>query len=465
MRLAVARLGWASLCLIPLSTGIGRFWYLYIAPGDGIAYAYRSIVVTPTDVLVLITCAGWLGWRWKSGVLVRLPRGSRLVIAALALVVLAALASIVSAFDKRLAADVTVELAVLVLFFVAMSDLLANFPRRQFVAGIAVAIVVQALLAGWQALTQSTAPAGFIFNGWTSEISSRDPGASVVMLPIVGRWLRSYGSFPHPNILGGFLALTMIGLVIARFLTFDRRQENESADPVERQLRVLALVAGTIALLLTFSRAAWLGVLLAAVTWVIFAGGTRTWPASATFRLGVASVAVIVVLFALVRVGSLGSLVEQNSLQTRAYYDGMAWVVIAKGAPVGAGNLVIAQQHVLGAAAAGSEPAHNVLLIALAELGPLGVAAWLAVLVSLLAVAWWRRTEPQTRAVPLVAVAVMAPLLVFDHYLWTQPTGRALLIWALALLTSMGAAAPGKPLHTAALEIVPTPREHAAPVR
>ena len=446
MRLAAARLGWASLCLVPLSMGIGRFWYLYVAPGDGIPYAYRSIAITPTDVLVVATCIGWLGWHWRSAAPVRLPRGSRLVVAALTLLVLAALASIVSAFDQRLAAAVTVELAVLVLFFVAMCDLLGNFPRRQFVAGIAVAIVAQALLAGWQAVTQSTAPAGFIFNGWTSEVSARDQGASVVMLPVVGRWLRSYGSFPHPNILGGFLALALVGLALAASLrTISRRPEHAVAARVDQRLHLLAMAAGGIALLLTFSRAAWLGILLAGVTFLIVSGvGRVTLLARATVRSGAIAVAVIVFLFALVRIESLGSLVEQNSIQTRAYYDNVAWSVIAKGAPVGAGNLVIAQQHLLGAAAAGTEPAHNVFVIALAELGPVGVAAWLAVIASLLVVAWWRRAEPRTRTGPLVAVAVIVPLLLFDHYLWTQSVGRVLLVFTLALLTSVPTAGPAQ---------------------
>jgi hypothetical protein len=103
---------------------------------------------------------------------------------------------------------------------------------------------------------------------------------------------------------------------------------------------------------------------------------------------------------------------------------------------VGAGNLVLAQQHLFGAAAAGSEPAHDVFVITLAELGPFGLAAWLAIFGSLLLASWLRRGDAHARTGPLVAIAVLAPLLVFDHYLWTQPAGRALIVLTLVVLTS-----------------------------
>lgn len=425
MTSAGARLGWLALCFIPLSAGLGPFWHIYIAPGDGIPYAYRSLALTLTDALVVLTCAGWLAWRWRSRPQSRLPRGTGFVLLALALLALAAAASIVSAYDRRLAVGVTAQLAVLVVFSLAASELLAFFPRRLLVIGVALAVVVQSVLAGWQAVAQTTAPAGMLFNGWASELTSHDQGASVVILPIVGRWLRSYGSFPHPNILGGFLALSLAVLAIHK-------------DAGMRRLRVVALAMGFAALLLAFSRAAWLAVLLGAVTILLVAPGT--WRAMPKARARLVTVgASALTLVALLRVASLGSLVEQNSIQTRAFYNSVASQVIGRGIPVGAGNLVVAQQHLLGVAAAGSEPAHNVFVIAQAELGSIGLLAWLAIIGSLLLVAWVRRAEPHRRVGPLVAVSVVTPLLLLDHYLWTQPAGRVLLVWTLTLLVSSGA--------------------------
>jgi hypothetical protein len=422
-----ARLGWVALCLVPVSAGLGRFWYVYIAPADGIPYQYRSVAVSATDVLVVLTCVGWLAGRWRSGWRTSLPPGTGVVLAALALLALAAAASVGSAVDRRLALGVTAQLAILVLFFLAASELLGHFPRRHVLTVAAVAVGSQALLAAWQAVMQITAPAGLLFNGWATELTSHDQGASVVMLPVAGRWLRSYGSFPHPNILGGFLALSLAVIAIGN----GRRA---------RRLRAIAIAAGLVGLLLTFSRAAWLAVLLAVATGLVATGRPHLRLSGLRGRLAVALPLALLALVVLVRVGSLASLSERNSIDTRLFYDSVAWKVVAEGIPVGAGNLVLAQQRLLGASSAGSEPAHDVFLIALAELGPLGPAAWLTILGSLLFAAWLRRTDPRARAGPLIAAAALGPLLLFDHYLWTQTTGRVLLVWTLTALMSLGAA-------------------------
>ncbi|TME79907.1 MAG: hypothetical protein E6I43_13830 [Chloroflexi bacterium] len=384
-----ARLGWLALCGIPLSLGLGRFWHIYVARGDGVPYPYRSIALTVTDALVGLTCAGWLAWRWRSRPRPGMPRGTGFVLLALALLAVAAGASIVSAYDRRLALGITAELAVLVVFFLAASELMAVFPHRWLRVGVAVAVVG-------------------------------------VILPVVGRWLRSYGSFPHPNIQGGFLALSLAVLAV-------------HMDPRRRRLGMVALAMGFAALLLAFSRAAWLAILLGGVTMLLLTPGRwRTMP-SARARRGVTVAASALVFFALLRISSLGSLIEQNSIETRAFYNLVASQVISRGIPVGAGNLVVAQQHLIGAASAGSEPAHNVFVIVLAELGPVGVLALISIIGSLLFAAWARRAEPQQRAGPLVAVAVLAPLLLFDHYLWTQAAGRILFVWAVSLLASKAA--------------------------
>src|SRR5260370_37966763 len=272
MTSASGRLGWLALCFIPLSVGLGRFWHIYIAPGDGIPYPYRTLAFTLTDALVVLTCVGWVAWRWRSGPRWRVPRGTGFVFLTLALLALVAAASVVSAYDRRLAVGVTAELAVLVVFFLAASVLIAVFRHRLLGVGVAVAVVGQSLLAGWQAVAQTTGPAGMLFNGWGRELTSHDQGASVVILPIVGRWLRSYGSFPHPNILGGFLALSLAVLTL-------------HMDPRRRRLGMAAVAMGLAALLLTFSRAPWLAILLGGVTLLLVAPGRRRATPNAPARL------------------------------------------------------------------------------------------------------------------------------------------------------------------------------------
>jgi lipopolysaccharide/colanic/teichoic acid biosynthesis glycosyltransferase len=418
---AAAIVGWVALCLLPVSLGIGRFWPIYIAGGSTIADQYRSVAVYPADVIVIMTCLGWLGWRLLASEKPRLPQGGLPVIAGIAVLALAAAVSVLTAYDRLLALGVALQLAVLVLFFIASAELLVHFPVRPLLAILAVVVVSQALLAGWQAATQSTAPAEAIFNGWPKEATSHSLGAAVVMLPIAGRWLRSYGSFAHPNILGGFLALAL-GL----FAVVD--------DARIRRWRAAALAAGFLALLLTFSRTAGLAVLFGGAVFLLTRRNVPGHRAVAALRarLAIAGAVLLLGLVTLVRVGNLSALVEHNSIETRLSSYSVTWKLIGTGIPVGAGNHVLVEERFFG----GGGPAHDVLLIALAELGPLGLLAWLAIFGGLLLVAWRWRTEPRARTGPLVAIATLSPLLLFDHYLWTLAPGRVLMVWALALLTS-----------------------------
>jgi hypothetical protein len=417
-----ARFSRLTLALVPVSIGVGRLWYLYVAPGPGIPYPYRSIAVTPTDVLVLLTCVGWIAWRLRAPSRLAMPAGTGLIVTALAVLALVSAATIPAAFDPIIALGVSAQLALLAVFFLAASELIAFLSVRPLVIGIAVAVVGESVLAVWQSAAHTTAPAAMLFNGWGRELTSADPGASVVIVPFVGRWLRAYGTVAHPNILGGFLVLSLAMLAIRR-------------DARTRYVGVV-LALGFLALLLSFSRSAWLALLLGAAAVLLVARDARPSPPKATARILVTVAVAAFVLVALVRVESLGSLVERNSIDTRTFYNAVAWRVIGHGVPVGAGNLVLAQQRLFGAAAAGSEPAHDVFVITLAELGPFGLMAWLAIFGSLLLASWLRRGDPHGRAGPIVAIAVLAPLLVFDHYLWTQPAGRALIVLTLVVLTS-----------------------------
>ena len=418
---AAAIVGWVSLCLLPVGLGVGRFWPIYIARANDIAYQYRSVAVYPADVLVVLTCLGWLGWRLLASEKPRLARGNLPVIAAVAILALAAAVSVATAYDRLLTLGVVLQLALLVLFVLASAELLGQFPMRPLLAVLAVVVVSQALLAIWQAATQSTAPAEALFNGWPREATSHSRDAAVVMMPIAGRWLRSYGSFAHPNILGGFLALSL-----ALFALVD--------DPRIRRWRAMALAAGFVALLLTFSRTAGLAVLFGVATWWLArrAGLRLKVVPTRRARVAVAAAVLLLGLGTLLRVGNLGALVERNSIETRLSSYTVTWKVIGAGIAVGAGNHVLVEQRFFG----GGGPAHDVFLIVLAELGPLGLLGWLSIFGSLLLLAWRRRAGPAARTGPLVAIATLSPLLLFDHYLWTLAPGRVLAVWALALLTS-----------------------------
>jgi O-antigen ligase len=331
---------------------------------------------------------------------------------------IAAAVSTLTALDDVVAFYVAAHLAVLALFAVAASDLVVTERASLFFKALSLTVNAQAALAVWQAATQSTAPAGALFNGWAREFGVDDSVAVVAVLPGVDRWLRAYGSFPHPNILGIFLAVALVML---------------SLRTAPSRLVRIAQLAGVVGLALTFSRSAWLALGLAFVTWVATTQRWRDIPAWIARQLrsrGVLAALVAVgLLLAGARATQLDAFPEANSLAQRQIYDDAAWALVDQGRPVGAGNILIAEQRQHFAV---GEPAHNVFLITLAELGPLGVLAWL-VLLGAIVTAAWRRPDAGARG-GVVALAVLLPLLFLDHYLWTQPLGRIWLALALAVI-------------------------------
>ena len=334
---------------------------------------------------------------------------------------IAAAVSTLTALDDVVAFYVAAHLAVLALFSVAASDLLITGRATLFLRVLAVTVVAQTALALWQAVTQSTAPAGALFNGWPREFGVDDSVAVVAVLPGVDRWLRAYGSFPHPNILGIFLAVALVMLSLR-------------AEP-SRLVRV-AQIAGVVGLSLTFSRGAWLALSLATLVYVVATHGWRDVPAWIGRQLRsqpvLAALIAVGLLLSGARATQLDAFPEANSLSQRQIYDGAAWSLVAQGRPVGAGNILIAEQRQgFGV----GEPSHNVFLITLAELGPLAVLAWLALLATIVASAW-RRTDAAHGG--LIALAVLVPLLFLDHYLWTQPIGRIWLVLTLAVIPAAG---------------------------
>jgi len=117
--------------------------------------------------------------------------------------------------------------------------------------------VVQSLIGVWQFARQS-----FFISKWLG-ISLLNPsltGTSVINNGS-GRFLRAYGSLPHPNILAGFL---VIGILIAVILI--------NQEPTKKIRYLLNVAVGflTLGLILTFSRAGWLALIISLIIFVVY---------------------------------------------------------------------------------------------------------------------------------------------------------------------------------------------------
>ena len=299
-------------------------------------------------------------------------------------------------------------------------------------------------------------------------------GASVVETA-TGRVLRGYGSLPHPNIFGGYLA---VGTIVAAWLATKGRRAG----------LVLPVLAATI--VITFSRSAWIATLVGlAVAGVsgYRATGRKPLTSSAptvvkppgdfhatarnspgTIRrltlLAFVSLWLVILTVATFHApiftrlalrnfngGGFDSTarLEEKSISERTSEYSLWPDVVKMNAftGVGAGNYTFSLATLYpGKDIWFYQPLHNAVLLFLAETGLLGllvVARFAQVLVAFLrnnrGPGWQVGSEGGTRAIPafpaLPALSILAALLVlavFDHYLWSLWPGMSLVAVALA---------------------------------
>ncbi|MCB9453341.1 MAG: O-antigen ligase family protein [Anaerolineaceae bacterium] len=268
-------------------------------------------------------------------------------------------------------------------------------------------------------------------------------GISIVQAEGV-RWLRPYGLLPHPNILAGFL---IIGLLAALVWVLDRRRTRWI-------IGSSVFLLGLWALLLTFSRSAWLGFAVAGffALPLILRGKLfrRLTKARLVFTTGVVIVtlglfALLYYPFLLSRAGVGGESVELRSVADRNVYAAFAVRMVSE-RPItgmGMGNFPWRASYYLQFTAFDlrGEPVHQVLLLVWAELGTVGLCLLTAALIFGLEAAL-RRDVNLNRIALLAGVAALIVVGLFDHYPWTLPQFQA--AW-WGLLAAAGTPGPTTP--------------------
>lgn len=389
---------------------------------------YQNVSLGLSDLaLALVALTGWLTLRWEPER--RRPAGTRVVgvaggvlLACLALSALVARAPLLS-----FARGAEVAAGLLACLAVARRPGLA----RWLLLGCGLLLVVELPLVVLQEATQSTFPTGTTLDGWRREVPATASGAAVILGPHGLRWQRALGSFPHPNVLGGFTALILVlGLP---WLARGGRSH-------------LALLAGwTIAwgeLVFSFSRAALLAAALGCGLWLLGQPGIR---ARGRRLLVLAGPPLAALALGLVLAGPalLPRLTPDTATANGpAVGDRLLLIEVAvrliRAHPllgVGAGNFPLAELAPPFNAVS-VEPVHVVPLLVAAEAGIPAGLAWLAVVLGQ-PVAEWRRQRRRevTFASRLALPVALLTLASLDHYFWTFAPGRALFwitlgIWA-----------------------------------
>lgn len=354
-----------------------------------------------------------------------LPRAQQLWLLLLFALVMWGLISTRWAFTRDFRPTVATGAALqfaLVVIFVTMT-ICVRPPLRWIVITLSLGVLIHGGIGALQVARQGSIGLD-VFGEFTL-----DPQVSGVSVIQAGetRWLRPYGLASHPNVYAGFIAT---GLLYAAGLLFSRQRGMVA-------LGIITTLFGLWMLMLSFSRGAWLGLIVAGV----FAPGVllyhkrlvetlKTRPVIVTIVCALLAAGLFFVLYRpllLVRAGVGTENTEVQSIGERVILTEIA-LRAARERPLvglGAGNfgwyasdylfyqtdLDLRGDHV-----------HNVYLLAQAELGIVGSVLFGSALLSGLLLALRRLDESRTFHMRLFIVCGTLLFMVigfFDHYPYT----------------------------------------------
>lgn len=234
--------------------------------------------------------------------------------------------------------------------------------------------------------------------------------------------LRPYATFAHPNLLAGYLS-------VALFLFIAKIRKNRM-----RIFTIAVMIFLGIALLLTMSRAAIIVTSLLLIwRYTFFIRDTPRW-----FTKWIVIVPVFMIIVFLFFVLPFSS--TDESILVRTNLNSAAIQVIANHwvFGVGLGNFVLSLKGIQsGVFFAVIQPVHNVYLLALAELGFVGIFGFIGVSLVL-----WRtikhkmlrsNKDASIYGASLIALGVIG---LFDHYIWTLQQGQLLVSVLIGLYIS-----------------------------
>lgn len=320
-------------------------------------------------------------------------------------------ASIFWADDKLLALYryLILVFGILLFYLVKNSELVKiKLVVRYFLMGL----LPSALLAIWQFFNQSTFATKYL--GLASHTASV-LGDAVIESGGV-RYLRAYGSFDHPNVLGGMMVL---GILLVLYFSLQKEIKKN-----EILFYLLSFSVFYLALLVSFSRAAWLGFVASAFFILFYAWrrGRFQKKLVALFiflMLGISLAFIVPNLNLFLIRTQVNNRLEIKSVDERELYLQQAKQVISHNPITGVGvggyttavkildNFAYPYWHY--------QPVHNYWLLIWAELGVFGLVGVIIFWFSLFRISFKKRLWP------FILTLFIFSLL--DHWLWTQTLG------------------------------------------
>ncbi|MCR4280003.1 MAG: O-antigen ligase family protein [Candidatus Komeilibacteria bacterium] len=390
---------------------------------EGSAWEYGSEFLYGTEIILGGILLGLIISRWES---LKDLKVSRLVQEPIPLLLLGLL--IWSALTLLWADDIGIAsaqwlwlLEAVVVIFIVSSHLVH---KSKIATAVIFSGIVQSGLAIYQWLTQEV-----LASAWLGMSSQEVFTGGVSVVENAGRWLRAYGSLPHPNILGGFLVIVF--WLLAWWI------KNEISDQINVKKWHLwfawgGLVLVTSGIILSFSRAAWVALVISLAASIIIKYGRKylfslNWrqALNPSWLLKIAAVVLIVGVFWSTQVGDLmvgrwqaDSRLEVYSLQGRAAGITAASDIIRRHWVTGSGLGNYTTQLPAGYPGYAYQPVHNTPLLIWSELGLPGILLALSLFLYLL-LPLFRQQRYELLGLWIALIIIIN----FDHFWWSLYPG------------------------------------------
>jgi O-antigen ligase len=390
-------------------------------PNGTIYRDYTDFLLFLPDIAMLVTLIAWALARRFDPKPFRL--GPAFVWIPLASLTAAALFSTVFSVDRALSLYHAIRLLLLSLFYLYIVNAQVSILGVSLAAGLQGALqsvvgIAQSVLqrsVGLQALGE------YLLDPAWSGVSIVSDGTS--------RFLRAYGLSDHPNILGGSLAFSLLVL-----LTVSLRGERKNSWVVGITFILLSL-----ALLLTFSRSAWLAFAAGSIFIVWFEARARGMASLKSAVVLFAGAALLLLPFIAMNSNYFGARLnaggafqtvgaENRSINERAYLNQIANQIFAKAPLTGVGMSAspVAMKNEFPVFPTYYQPPHFTPLAVALETGIFG-AIFYFLLMILPWAAFSRRAEARADPRVIGALGLLLAITVvgfFDYYTWFSTPGR-----------------------------------------
>jgi O-antigen ligase len=415
-----------SLLLILLPIQLGRHFWPDFSLISGIRVDYLSPTIYLTDLLVIGILGAWF-WERRSQFSVFSFQSSVkkywwIIAVFCFLLVNALLAQNQGAAFYKLIK--LIEFALLG-FYVAKSfldfSLLTSF--------LSLGIIYSSLIAIAQFLKQASLDGVFwwlgerTFNAFTPGIARAVWDGQLIMRP--------YATFSHPNVLAGFVLVSLI-LVLANFSSRPKRRINFAITKSSviakfiSRFKWITVIFGTLAILASFSRSAWIvGVLVS--FWLVIRHLRVTRPDKRIFYFVVCCLLFVLGAFFY----SAFHLSMEEAISQRIQLSQAATIMIRENPITGVGlnNFIVRlSEFWFTEAVRFLQPAHNIFLLVAAETGLVGLLIFLWFLILTC-----KKLLITNNQLLITALSAILALGLFDHYWLTLQQTQLLFAIILGL--------------------------------